>query len=524
MRNYRIGSLTVRARMLLLFLTALAAMAAVSGAGLLGMQAASDSEQVLATRHLPAVSAVGDLRAAVGNLRRFEKDMFLHTGNPDSIDKYKARWVTSMAAARSHTTRIEPLLDPGNRDALVRIGAGLDAYAKGFGSIQEKLLLGAYGDSVVANEAMEPLKGEIRRLDEQLDALTASIRTSAETQQSEMVALHRRLTALCAVVLTGAALVLMAVAWTITRSITQPLDRANTALAQLAGGDLTHTIEAKGNDELSRMMLGLAQTQASLRGLVEVIQDHARNVASASGQIAVGNSDLSVRTEQQAARLQQTAASMEQLTDTVRQGATHAQAVNQLAQQTSGAAERGAEVVSRVVQTMAEIQSSSREIADITNVINSIAFQTNILALNAAVEAARAGEQGRGFAVVATEVRTLAHRSGEAARQIKSLIAASVERVEAEHQLVKTAGGTLSEVFQQVRSMSGLVGDISSATEEQRRGIEQVSEAVGRLDQSTQQNAALVEESAAAAESLRSLSRQLSEAAAAFRLRREEAA
>jgi methyl-accepting chemotaxis protein len=242
------------------------------------------------------------------------------------------------------------------------------------------------------------------------------------------------------------------------------------------------------------------------------------SVSTASLQIAQGNGDLSRRTELQASNLQQTAASMEQLTGTVANGADNARQASQLAQGASETATRGGREVAEVVQTMADIQSSSNRIADITGVIDGIAFQTNILALNAAVEAARAGEQGRGFAVVAAEVRTLAQRSAEAARQIKSLIGDSVARVEAGQARVHSAGQTIGAVVQQVQRVTDLISEISAAAAEQTQGIQQVGQAVSQLDQSTQQNAALVEESTAAAESLRHQAQSLSHAVAAFRL------
>jgi len=262
----------------------------------------------------------------------------------------------------------------------------------------------------------------------------------------------------------------------------------------------------------------LGEMQDALMRVVSTVRQNAESVATASAQIAQGNADLSQRTEEQASTLQQTAASMEELGSTVKLNADNAKQANQLAHGASDIAVKGGEVVSQVVATMAEINSSSKRIADIIGVIDGIAFQTNILALNAAVEAARAGEQGRGFAVVAGEVRNLAQRSAEAAKEIKALITASVERVDQGSALVDRAGTTMTEVVNSIRRVTDIMGEISAASSEQSSGVSQVGDAVVQMDQATQQNAALVEESAAAAESLRSQALQMVQVVAVFRL------
>jgi methyl-accepting chemotaxis protein len=308
------------------------------------------------------------------------------------------------------------------------------------------------------------------------------------------------------------------IAWAITRSITRPIARAVEVAETVAAGDLSARVTVQGRDETAQLLGALQRMSESLARTVALVRGNAESVASASSQIAQGNADLSQRTEEQSSNLQQTAASMEQLTSTVRQNADTARTASQLAGSASGVAAQGGEVVGRVVATMQDISDSSRRIADIIGTIDGIAFQTNILALNAAVEAARAGEQGRGFAVVAAEVRSLAQRSAEAAREIKGLIGSSVERVEAGSTLVGEAGRTMNEIVAQVKRVSDLIGEISAASVEQTQGIGQVSDAVSQLDQVTQQNAALVEQSAAAADSLRQQATQLTQAVAAFRL------
>jgi methyl-accepting chemotaxis protein len=308
-------------------------------------------------------------------------------------------------------------------------------------------------------------------------------------------------------------------AWFVTRSITRQLGAEPgdaVRLAQgVAAGDLAMRIDLKAGDTLS-MMAQLQNMQQSLVAVVERVREGSESVSTASAEIAQGNQDLSSRTESQASALEQTAASMEELSATVKQNADSARQANQLALNASLVAGKGGEVVSQVVDTMKEINDSSRKIADIISVIDGIAFQTNILALNAAVEAARAGEQGRGFAVVATEVRSLAGRSADAAKEIKSLITASVERVDAGTALVDEAGMTMAEVVTAVKRVTDLMGEISAASNEQSAGVSQVGEAVMQMDQVTQQNAALVEEMAAAASSLRSQADDLVQTVAVF--------
>jgi methyl-accepting chemotaxis protein len=286
---------------------------------------------------------------------------------------------------------------------------------------------------------------------------------------------------------------------------------------RIAAGDLSTPVDA-GQAARGSVIDAMNEMQQALRKVVASVRQSSDNIATGSVQIATGNSDLSHRTEEQASNLQQTAASMEQLTSTVKTNADTARQATQLAGSASTAAAKGGEVVSRVVTTMDEITASSKRIADIIGVIDGIAFQTNILALNAAVEAARAGEQGRGFAVVAGEVRNLAQRSADAAKEIKTLISTSVERVEVGSKLVSDAGTTMDDIVTQVKRVADLIAEISAATTEQTSGIGQVSDAVTQLDQMTQQNAALVEESAAAADSLRQQAQGLVQAVSVFRL------
>ena len=304
----------------------------------------------------------------------------------------------------------------------------------------------------------------------------------------------------------------------LVRSIQRPLDQAVQAADAIAQGDLTRRIDTTRGDEFGALMRALHHMNGSLSTMVGSVRASTEGLQQASAEIASGNADLSNRTEQAASSLQETASAMEQLTGTVRQSADAATTANQLAHSAAEVAQRGGTVVGQVVATMDEIQASARRIADIIGTIDGIAFQTNILALNAAVEAARAGEQGRGFAVVASEVRSLAQRSGEAAREIRGLIGSSVERVDTGSRLVGDAGRTMQEIVASVQRVADIVGEITASASEQSQGIGEVGQAVSQLDHMTQQNAALVEQSAAAAESLKAQAVSLSGAVARFRV------
>ena len=321
----------------------------------------------------------------------------------------------------------------------------------------------------------------------------------------------------------GAVLTSTIVAAWIQRSIRSALTQATALARAVAAGDLTVKVQAQGRDEVGQLMEAMGEMVTSLKEVVGSVRGATDSVLGATAEIAVGNTDLSSRTEQTASSLQQTANSIQQLTSTVTQTADSAAQANQLAASAAEVARRGGTVVSQVVATMDEINTSSRKIADIIGTIDGIAFQTNILALNAAVEAARAGEQGRGFAVVAGEVRSLAQRSAEAAREIKALIGASVEKVGSGSSQVKDAGATMTEIVASVQRVSDIIGEISAAATEQSRGIGQVNSAVTQLDQMTQQNAALVEESGAAAESLKELAQRLAGTVTRFRIDGEAA-
>jgi len=365
----------------------------------------------------------------------------------------------------------------------------------------EKRYLPAIGRYVGALEAF------VKVQEQQRDAAIA------ELDAARRRAFYLSLTGMLVVLVAGVTLAALLV-----RSMSQPLAHAVRVAEAIAAGDLATTAQTDRRDEFGQLLSALSAMVQKLRAVVGEVRSGVESVSTASSQIAVGNQDLSGRTEQAAANLQQTAASMEELTGTVTQSTDTAHRARQLAGTAAEAATRGGEVMAEVVTSMGQISGSSRRIGDIIGTIDGIAFQTNILALNAAVEAARAGEQGRGFAVVAGEVRSLAQRSAQAAREIKTLIGASVETVDAGSRQVSQAGQAMGEIVSSVRQVADLIAEIHAASSEQRDGISQVNQAVSQLDQMTQQNAALVEESSAAATALRDQAVRLSQAISLFRL------
>ncbi|MDD2729260.1 methyl-accepting chemotaxis protein [Malikia sp.] len=374
------------------------------------------------------------------------------------------------------------------------------------------------GDTAVAGLDRAPtalIKQAIDSLNRQAQAETEQ----AEQQGQQATWISLALTAVFSVL---AVLGGLPLARRVTRQLGGEPEQAHAVIQAIAQGDLTVPVPVDSGDD-SSLMAAMRTMRDSLSRTVRQVRQSSDHIATSAGQIASGNADLSQRTETQASSLEQTAASMEQLTSAVRQNSDTARQANQLASSASAAATKGGEVVDQVIATMEEITTSSRRIADIIGLIDGIAFQTNILALNAAVEAARAGEQGRGFAVVASEVRSLAQRSAEAAKEIKTLIGASVERVEAGSALVDDAGNRMDDIVVQVKQVTDLIGEITASSAEQSNGISQVGDAVTQLDQMTQQNAALVEESAAAAESLRQQATELTTMVSMFKIDQHEA-
>ncbi|NQE47818.1 methyl-accepting chemotaxis protein [Herbaspirillum rubrisubalbicans] len=362
------------------------------------------------------------------------------------------------------------------------------------------------------------------RFSKALDAFQKRAMELNDTATSERQREYSMVVWLVVVGLIGAMFLVIGVHFMLRNIVLTPLNRAVHLLDLVANGDLTTKVEVQSSNEIGRLFSAIRSMQQALLTTVSRVRSSSDSIDTSAKEIAAGNMDLSSRTEQQASSLEETAASMEQLTGTVKQNADNALQANQLAHSASSTASKGGEVVSQVVDTMQAINASSRKIVDIISVIDGIAFQTNILALNAAVEAARAGEQGRGFAVVASEVRSLAQRSAAAAKEIKSLIDDSVDKVEAGSQLVEQAGATMSEVVTSVQRVTDIVGEIAEASREQSTGIEQVNRAITQMDEVTQQNAALVEQAAAAAQSLQAQATNLVGAVSIFKINAQQVA
>ncbi|MCX7278278.1 MAG: methyl-accepting chemotaxis protein [Burkholderiales bacterium] len=408
----------------------------------------------------------------------------------------------------------QTVVSPEGKDMLAKAQAARAAYAK----MRDKVVgLAKAGDKDAGAAALYADLAPAQRTYQAEVAAFSSFQEKLMAKASESVNNTLQTSKTVIVGLVSFALLVAAIIGTwITRSTTRPIARAVDVARAVAAGDLSMQIDTSGHNETAQLFQAMAEMQTQLSSIVEGVRQSAHQVVTASSEIAQGNNDLSSRTEQQASALEETAASMEELSSTVKHNADNARQANQLAVSASTVAVHGGEVVGQVVDTMKGINDSSKKIADIISVIDGIAFQTNILALNAAVEAARAGEQGRGFAVVASEVRSLAQLSAAAAKEIKVLIANSVSQVDQGTSLVAKAGDTMTEVVSAIRRVADIIGEVSAASNEQSLGVTQVNEAVAQMDQVTQQNAALVEESAAAADSLSKQAEDLLQSVAVF--------
>ena len=513
------AALRIGTRLALAFATVLLLTAALGGFSYLALDRVSQASDDLAAKWMPGVGHTAAARAAMLEARDYESRL-VRAADASYLAEYEEKLAAAMAQVARHLK--EQAAYPQVPDEAALHAAVVKAWVD-YGQVNARLVSLAKAGQMDDAREISDGAGQMSSVDaiSALDRLTAYLfeggRLAAE--RAHQVDAQARAMAL---VLVALALVIGgSLSWLITRSLLRQLGgEPGTAAAvarAVAQGDLSTRIQLQPGDSRS-LMAGLKHMQDSLVQLVQSVRQGSEQVASASSQIAGGNNDLSLRTEAQASALQETAASMSDLGQAVERNADSARQANELAQGASDVAQRGGEVVGQVVGTMRQINDSSRRIADITGVIDGIAFQTNILALNAAVEAARAGEQGRGFAVVAGEVRSLAQRSAEAAREIKSLIAASVERVEQGTRQVDQAGETMTQVVGAIQRVTLIVNEISTASAEQSDGVRRVGAAVTQMDQGTQQNAALVEQSAAAAESLREQADQLVQSVAVFRI------
>lgn len=448
---------------------------------------------------------------------RYLRNAILSAKNPEQMESWLTKVEQEAAGNAELIEKLTPLiLSPKGLELFGQLKSFREPYALSRAELVKTLRSGKVDDATdyLLNQFQKPQLDYFHAAEALIKYQEDLMRTDSAQMEAD-IANAVALTAGLTLVALGIALLISVF---ITRSITAPVSQAVEIATSVSQGNLSTSIEVHGTDETGQLLTALKNMQTELVRLVRHVRQSSNTVANASAEIAQGNQDLSARTSSQASTLEETAATMEELSSQVKNNADNARQANQMAASASSVAARGGEVVGRVVDTMKEINESSRKIADIIGVIDSIAFQTNILALNAAVEAARAGEQGRGFAVVASEVRSLAGRSAAAAKEIKTLINTSVERVEHGAALVDDAGTTMTEVVSSIRRVSDLVGEISSASDEQAAGAAQIGEAVTEMDQVTQQNAALVEEMAAAASSLKGQAHDLVEVVSVFEL------
>ena len=511
------NQLKISTRLLMLIGLLSVLLVAIGAIGLMGMSSSNAAfNSVYQDRMVPVGQLAEVQRLVLRN--RLEAAEALLSGNPAVVKERLASMATNSKEVNEEwAAYIATQLTPEEAVLAKQFEAARERFATdGFQPLQNALRAGDLDAARRLNDEKIPAL---------YDGVRASINALVKLQFDEgkkeyghTVARYEqsRITAIAAIVL-GIGLA-VAFGLALVRGISRSLQQASALSQAVAEGDLTTQVDTHGKDEVALVLQSLATMQTHLGHIVLQVRQGSESVSVASSQIEQGNQDLSTRTESQASALEETAASMEELSSTVRQNADNARQANQLAQSASTVAVQGGEVVAQVVDTMKGINESSKKIADIISVIDGIAFQTNILALNAAVEAARAGEQGRGFAVVAGEVRSLAQRSAAAAKEIKDLITDSVQRVEDGSALVNRAGTTMTEVVGSIRRVTDIMGEISAASAEQSSGVGQVGEAVTQMDQATQQNAALVEEMAAAASSLRLQAQNLVQTVAVFKV------
>jgi len=499
---------------------ALAFMVGIAVTGIVNLGKLNDGTADIARDKVPKVIASYEAIGGVNDIARAMRNAMLST-DPETVKKELKRVEDKKVEIDGNLDKLAKLIaDDVDAESKAKFKAVQEARER-YLAVQAKFLQMSADDSKREESVKYLLSGVRKEQTAFLTALTDLVKyqSQAVNVASDVADQAYASSRSLMIVLTAAAAALAAwVAWWVTRSITQPLNRAVGVAEAVAGGDLTQHIEVTSRDETGQLLQALANMNDSLARTVGKVRSGSDTITTASNEIASGNLDLSSRTEEQASSLEETASSMEELTSTVQQNAENARQATQLVVTASDFATRGGAVVGQVVNTMGAIKESSNKIVDIIGVIDGIAFQTNILALNAAVEAARAGEQGRGFAVVASEVRNLAQRSAAAAKEIKELIGHSVDTVDEGARLVDQAGETMDGIVKAVQQVSDIMQQISAASQEQSSGIAQVNQAIVSIDDVTQQNAALVEEAAAAAQSMRDQAEMLADAVSVFRL------
>jgi methyl-accepting chemotaxis protein len=515
--------LSIRARLYFSMVFSLAVLLLV---GVVGAWALSDTRSTLdalVDEQVQVLVDVGELRFSLAQVRRIEKDAIVNANNAVEVANLRTAWGQSLASLRKQMGLLlqGKYAATGPVQTLSKAPALLKEYEDTIAPVLGQIEAAQIDGSVAAAYAGR-VAPQMDAVDKLLGELSVNSHDQMRAAVHDIDARTNMLLRLQIAVVVLALLVLVPVTVLTVRSITGSLSRAQALANRIAQGDLSEEVSATRQDEVGQLVQAMGLMQDALRGLVRQVMEAGERIALASGEMASGNQDLSNRTEQTAASLEEASASMEQLHETTQKNSDSSAHANRLASSAAEVAERGGAAVSKVVRTMDDINASSKKIADIIGVIDGIAFQTNILALNAAVEAARAGEQGRGFAVVASEVRNLAQRSAQAAGEIKSLIGASVVSVNSGAQQVRDAGQTMGEIVGSVRGVADIIREIAASAAEQGRGIGEMGATVQHLDTMTQQNAALVEESAAASESLREQCAHLNSAVRRFKLNDEQ--
>jgi methyl-accepting chemotaxis protein len=509
---------TIRTRMLGAIAVVLGLLGLLGGAGMLGMFRIHAMSEDFMAHSFAEVGFMAELRGEMGAIRQHEKDMIIGYEKPEAVKAAHTKWLASLEQAKKVAGNFLEGEEDTDNPVVRSIVARLDSYRDQFAHVARQLEAGGYDTATIANRMSGKAVAEFDQADKLMGELDSVLRAEVGKSVAQQGQISQQTQWLF--VLAVAITVVVVVPTTLMNmsSICRPLEDARHMAQAIAGGDLSQHIAAEGKDEVADLQRALRDMQQGLGALVAQVRDASGNIATASQEIATGNQDLSQRTEQTASNAQEAVASLSQITANVQQTASSSQMANQLAGSASDTATRGGSVVEQAVASMHEISASSRKIGDIIGLIDSIAFQTNILALNAAVEAARAGEQGRGFAVVASEVRSLAQRSAAAASDIKGLIQSSVTAVDGGVRHVEGAGTAMKDIVASVQRVGDIIGEITAAATEQSAGIGQVNGSVGEIDRMTQQNAALVEQSAAAAESLREQAARLSQVVQQFRL------
>jgi methyl-accepting chemotaxis protein len=515
-----LARLRIRSRLFLLLVFSVLALLVLGGFSAYTIQTEAARATAFIDSEFEAVRALSDVRAAVGNARRYEKDIFLTMGDEKETEQYSALWNAEVTHIGESIARSRSLAQASEQVVLDRMRQSTNAYTTGFKGLLGKLARGELNDPWAANAAMAPLQDDIRQIDQGVADLSTTLATRGVERRGELAQTAAQAPWLVAAATAIATILATVLVLAIVRSILAPIENLQQTASAWGQGDLRQGVDLAGHCEISDAKRDLGRMHGCLTDLVTQVHAGVEIVSSNTHEIASANNHLAERTENAALTLQRIAASVDELAAAANAAAESTAQATESSAHAMQVAERGGDDVARVVSTMHEIDRASKRIAEIIGVIDGIAFQTNILALNAAVEAARAGEQGRGFAVVASEVRALAARSAEAAREIKGIIALSVDTVKRGSVIVENAGQTMRDIVGRVREVSTAIESIRLAANEQLQGVIHIHAAMGGLDQATQQNAAMVEESAAGATSLEQETQHLRRAVAVFKVQR----